>query len=355
MNYLLSLSPVAKEIMTGLILIAIFAVTVTVGYIIRKILFSRLSRWSEKTTTEIDDIIISATKGPFILLFIMLGIYIALSFSSLPEKTVYVLNKVLLGIGLFVAVLVAANISAGLIKHYSAKIQTFIPVTSLTQNIIRIIIFVIGILIILSSLGVHITPILATFGVGGLAVALALQDTLANLFAGFYITAARQIKVGDYIKLETGEEGYVIDINWRTTQIRMLPNNVVLIPNDKLLKSIVINYYQPDRELAVLVELGVHYTSDLEKVEKVTIEAAKEVMQQVPGGVPSFEPLVRYNTFGDFSIGFTVVMRAKEFADQYPIKHEFIKRLQKRYAKEGIVIPYPIRAINNDQEKSSPA
>jgi small-conductance mechanosensitive channel len=100
------------------------------------------------------------------------------------------------------------------------------------------------------------------------------------------------------------------------------------------------------------VNVGVHYNSDLKKVEKVTCEVAKEVMRDVPGGVPEFQPFIRYNTFGDFSIGFTVILRAKEFVDQYLIKHEFIKRLQERYAKEGIIIPYPIRAINYEQEKT---
>ncbi|NCP83805.1 MAG: mechanosensitive ion channel family protein, partial [Bacteroidetes bacterium] len=230
--------------------------------------------------------------------------------------------------------------------------NTALPVTSVTQNITRLVVFGIGILIILNSFGVSITPILATLGVGGLAVALALQDTLSNLFAGFHITVARQVRIGDYIKLESGEEGYVIDINWRTTKIRMLPNNVVLVPNDKLAKVIITNYYLPEKEMAVLINVGVHYNSDLKKVEKVTCEVAKEVMKEVLGGVPGFDPFIRYHTFGDFSINFTVILRAKEFVDQYLVKHEFVKRLHERYAKEGINIPYPIRAINYDQEKA---
>ncbi len=131
----------------------------------------------------------------------------------------------------------------------------------------------------------------------------------------------------------------------------MLPNNIVLVPNEKLTKAIIINYYLPDKELAVLVNIGVHYDSDLVKVEKITCEVAQEVMNEVAGGVPHFEPFIRYHTFGDFSINFTVILRAKEFVDQYLIKHEFIKRLHERYNKEGIVIPYPIRAINYQQEK----
>jgi len=336
------------------LLLPVLAIPVTIvfGYIVRRIIFDRLTRWSTKTRTQIDDILVSTLKGPFIIWFLMLGIYFALEVSKLPEKTVYIAGKILLLLGIFSIILVLANLAAKLIKTYSGRFEIALPVTSLTQNITRVVIFGVGILIILNVLGISITPILATLGVGGLAVALALQDTLSNLFAGFHIIVARQIKVGDYIKLDSGEEGYVTDITWRSTKIRMLPNNVVLVPNEKLAKAIVTNYYLPDKEMAVLVNVGVHYDSDLEKVEKVTCEVAKEVMKNVPGGVPEFQPFIRYNTFGDFSINFTVILRAKEFVDQYLIKHEFIKRLHQRYAKEGIVIPYPIRAINYEQEKA---
>lgn len=124
------------------------------------------------------------------------------------------------------------------------------------------------------------------------------------------------------------------------------------MPNKVMVNSKIINYYYPEKELAVLVQVGVHYESDLEKVEKVTIEVGKETLKEVNGGVAEFNPFIRYHTFDDFSINFTVILRAQEFVDNYMIKHEFVKRLHKRYAKEGINIPYPIRAINYEQEKS---
>jgi len=333
--------------------LTVFLIILITGFILRKILFNRLSSWAEKTESKIDDIITSAIKTPFVIWSLMLGIYLASKISRLPENLVNMGGKILLTLGIFSASLVLANIFTRSIRLYSSKLDAVLPVTSLTQNITRIIIFVIGVLIILNSLGITITPILATLGVGGLAVALALQDTLSNFFSGFYITLAKQIRVGDFIKLESGEEGYVLDIGWRATRVRMLPNNVVLIPNNKLAQSIITNYYLPEKELAVLVQVGVHYDSNLEHVEKVTIEVAKEVMKEILGGIPEFEPFIRYHTFGDFSIGFTVILRAKEFVDQYLIKHEFIKKLHQRYKKEGIVIPYPIRAINYTQEKSA--
>lgn len=248
--------------------------------------------------------------------------------------------------------IVGANIITSLIKKYSTKAGVTLPATTFTQNIAKILVFAIGVLIILNSLGISITPILATLGVGGLAVALALQETMSNLIAGFHIIAARQIKIGDYVKLESGQEGHIIDINWRTTKIKMLSNNVVLIPNSKITQTILVNYYLPTKEISFGVDLAVHYNSDLKKVERVTAEVAKEIMKEVKGGVPGFEPSVRYQGFGESGINFFVGLMAKEFSDQYLIRHEFIKRLHERYQKELIVIPHPIRAINYSQEKA---
>ena len=136
----------------------------------------------------------SAIKGPIIIWFLILGLYFALAVSKLPENLVGIIHKVLLALVIFSVTVVLANIVGNLIKTYSSKIEGAMPVTSLTQNISRIIIFCVGILVILNSFGISITPILAALGVGGLAVALALQDTLSNLFAGFYITVARQVR-----------------------------------------------------------------------------------------------------------------------------------------------------------------
>jgi small-conductance mechanosensitive channel len=186
--------------------------------------------------------------------------------------------------------------------------------------------------------------------VGGLAVALGLQDTLSNLFAGIHVLLSEPIRVGDYVRLESGEEGFVTDIQWRYTRLRLLANNVVIVPNSKLAQSIITNYDRPQSELAVPVEVGVHYDSDLDQVERVTIEVAREVMRNVAGGVAEFEPFIRYHTFGESSIDFTAVLRGRGFTDQFLVKHEFVKRLRARYAAEGIVIPFPIRTLELPSE-----
>ena len=205
-------------------------------------------------------------------------------------------------------------------------------------------------MIILDELGVNVTAAVVAFGIGGLAVAFALQGTLSEFFAGIYLMSDRPVRVGDYIRLDSSQEGYVVDIGWRSTKIRELPNNIIVVPNSKLAGSIVTNYYLPEPEMACLVQVGVSYDSDLEKVERVTIDVAKRVLERVTGGVPEFEPFIRYHTFSDFSINFTVILRAKEYVDRYLLTHEFVKELHKRYREENIVIPYPIRTIYTVQK-----
>jgi small-conductance mechanosensitive channel len=318
----------------------------------RKTACRRLSLWAKRTPWRWDEAIVAVINRWSVLWTLLLGIYLASGLWHLPGKAGVFFNKSLITAFWVSFILALVSLSSSLISIYSDKIKETLPLTSLTQNITKVTILIIGGLMLLSALGISITPLLTTLGIGGLAVALALQDTLSNMFAGFYISIARQVRVGDFVRLESGEEGYVTDIGWRATRVRMLPNNIVLIPNAKLAQSVITNYYLPEKEMAVLVQVGVHYASDLKKVERVTCEVAKEVMREVPGGVPGFEPFIRYHTFADFSINFTVILRAKEFVDNYLIKHEFIKRLHERFAKEGIIIPYPIRAINYQQEKA---
>jgi len=331
--------------------IGIIVLAFILGLILKKVIMLRLVKLSKKTHTEADDIVIKELNRPFIFWCLLIGLYFAVRSTPLSKEWLNIAGKTIAVLAIFSVTVFLVRLVIGILNMPSGRLRKLLPDSSLTQSMAKIFIYGIGVLIILNTLGISITPILTAFGLGGLAVALALQETLANLFAGFYITMSRQIRVGDFIKLESGEEGYVLDVGWRATRVRMIRNNVVLIPNSRLAQSVITNYYYPEQELAVLVQVGVHYDSDLAHVERVTIEVGEEVMKTVQGGVPEFKPFIRYHTFGDFSINFTVILRTKEFVGNYLIKHEFIKRLHKRYNEEGINIPYPIHAINYSQEK----
>lgn len=331
-----------RYLIIAILVLAGFAV----GKVFEKIILARLRKVAAKTTWEGDEIIFDALSGITTLWFGLASIHIALIHLPINSQLAAICNKSILVIVIFSATLVAARIAAGMANLYLSRMKEILPQTSILLNLTRLIVFTVGILIALQTLGISIAPILTTLGVGGVAVALALQDTLSNLFSGLQILVSKQVRPNDYVKLDTGEEGYVVDTTWRNTTIRTLPNNMVIIPNAKLASAIVTNYHRPQKDMAVLVQVGVSHESDLEKVEKVTMEVGKEVMKEVAGGIPEFEPFIRYHTFADFSINFTVILRTKEFVDQYLIKHEFIKRLNKRYRKENIEIPFPIRTVN---------
>jgi small-conductance mechanosensitive channel len=314
------------------------------GFVTEKIVFAVIRRKLGKTSPH-SVMAVGSMRWIIVLLFLIIAIYIDTEILTMTPRLHDILGNVLLVLVIFSVTFAIARLSVGFIKIYSARNEGVLPSTSIFVNITSILIYIIGLMVILQTLGISITPILTALGVGGLAVALALQDTLANLFSGLSLIASGKINVGNYVEVDGGYAGYVVDITWRYTSIRVLPNNIVVIPNKKLAESIVTNYYLPEEQMSVLVKVGVGYGSDLHKVERVTIEVAKDVMKTVQGGVPEHEPFIRYNEFGDSSINFSVILRGKEFADQFLVKHEFIKRLTDRYRKEGIEIPFPIRTV----------
>ncbi|MCA9674370.1 MAG: mechanosensitive ion channel family protein [Kofleriaceae bacterium] len=322
-----------------------------VGLIARSLVTRKLAGWASKSESRVDDAIVASLRRPMPWWGLLIGIHIGVGLMPLEPRYVEISGQVVESILILSCTLWAADLLVRLLELATqARAGHDIPLTGLARNITRGLIFGIGGMILLGSFGISITPLLTTLGIGGLAVALGLQDTLANLFAGVHIMLAGNFRKGDFVKLETGQEGHVEDIGWRSTRIKLLANNLVILPNSRLAQSLVINYDLPSQDQGMIIQCGVHYASDLELVERVTIEVGREVLGSVTGGVADFTPLVRFHTFNSSSIDFSVILRVKTYVDNYLLKHEFIKRLQKRYAAENISIPFPITAVNLDQE-----
>jgi small-conductance mechanosensitive channel len=321
------------------------------GFVVEKIVLRRLKKAAEKTKWEADDLLVRAPRGLTTLIFGFIGIYAAVGVFPFEESVRGLIGKVLTVILILLGTVLFSRVAAGLVRIYTAK-EEALPATSIFVNIARALVLVLGFVIILQALGVSITPILTALGVGGLAVALALQETLSNLFAGIQIIVSRKMKPGDYIMLDSGQEGFVEDITWRNTIIKEYPNNFIVVPNSKIANAIITNYNMPENELSLSVPCGVAYDSDLEKVERVAVEEAKKVLTELEGGVTEYDPPFRFQTFGDSSINFIVVLRVREYGQQFVMKHEFIKRLKKRFEEEGIEIPFPVRTVHLEREEA---
>ncbi|MWA01900.1 mechanosensitive ion channel [Actinomadura sp. LD22] len=313
--------------------------------VVLRLLTGRLLRRAGSTAWAWDDLAARLVRDLAMPVAVIGGAWIAANVLELRRGTLDVSARVLTAATILVVSLALARLIAGVVGSVASARQGVAANVSIFANITRVLVIGIGVLIMLQSLGISISPLLGALGVGGLAVALALQDTLANLFAGVHVLAAKTIEPGDYIKLSSGQEGYVVDINWRNTSIRTLSDNIEVIPNARFSDSILTNYHRPAQDMSLLIQASVAYESDLEQVEKVVVEVGEQVMNEVEGGVKDAEPLVRYHTFAESGIGFTVILRTGEFGDQFRIKHEFVKRLHRRFGEEGIEIPYPRRKL----------
>jgi len=328
-----------------LIPLAVIVAGIALGVVLELLVVRNIRRKVAKNEDRAGQGAILAIRHMIVLSLSIFGVYGSIHLVPMSEALLNLLRKLLHALMILMGTVIVSRFATAFINIYMEKVKGTVAGFTIFISIIRVLVYVIGFVTILDSIGVSITPILTAMGVGGLALALGLQNTLANLFSGLNIIASGKLRVGDYIKLSTGEEGYVTDMTWRETEITTSLDNIIVIPNSKLASASVTNYSFPHRENFFVVQFGVSYDSDLKRVEAITVDVAKEVMNEVPGGVPEFKPVVQYNRFSDSRIDLLLQMRARDFDSQSRIQHELIMRLHKRYQREGIVIPYPVSTV----------
>ena len=317
-----------------------------VGIVLELVVIRRAHKLAERSRFKWDDLLAESIRGVATMWSGAGGVYLALNVGTVDPLLVDTVQSVLMVLVLGSLVIAAMRAVGGGVEMLSGRAGGAIKSPTLVVNLARIAIGILGLFIILQNLGIDITALITALGIGGIAVALALQDTLGNLFAGVQIILSRQVRQRDYIRLSSGEEGWVTDVKARNTTIQTFPDgNLVTVPNATLASSIVKNFSMPRTALWVTLEVGVSYDSDLDQVEAVALEVAEQVLAEVDGGVSGKEPIVRYHTFADSSVNFDVRMMVREFESQGPVRHEFIKRLHRRFAEEGIEIPFPIRTV----------
>lgn len=323
----------------------VFLAVIVAGLIFRRVLFAKLHGWARRTTTRIDEELLDSLHGPMLLWILILAIYAATDISELPRDVMLWSERALLVLWI-VSLTIAASRIAGRLVHIYGSQREGAPTGTLSQVLASIVVGLLGLLMLLRALGVDITALLATLGVGGLAVALALQDTLSNFFAGFYISIAGQIRVGDFIQLESGQRGYVTDIGWRATTLRERSNNLIVIPNNKLSQSIVTNFHLPDHRTTLSLQIGVTYDADPDRVEELLLEV---VHKTAPRGM-LLDPkptVLLIPGFGEHTLDFTLTCHVADFEDQFRVQHELRKAILKCFREHKILIPYVVKTVES--------
>jgi small-conductance mechanosensitive channel len=323
-----------------------FAITFLIAWVVRAVVLRALRAWTGRTQSRLGQVLLDGLRGATVVWALIIAAHMAVQSADLPLWWEHNVPKALNVLWIASLTILCMRMAGSLVRFYGDQVPGALPVTTLTETLAELGILIVGILLSLTALDFRITPILTALGVGGLAVALALQDTLSNLFSGFYVAVARQVRLGDYIKLNTGEEGYVADIGWRSTTIRALANNFILVPNAKLAQAVVTNFHLPEKRMSASVQVTVAYGEEEERVEAVLLDVVRKAVGEVEGILAEPAPNVAFDPgFTDNGLGFSVNYQVVEFAAQFGVRNELRKRILRRLRAEGIEIPFPTRVV----------
>lgn len=313
------------------------------GLVIRTWIIPFLFKIANKTKQQGDNLILKSFKKWILVLMLALGFYVGEKNIPMSDKYHVWINQSILLFYIFCATLMTAEIVSGMIRVKTHEAESTVPSSSIINKMARVIIYGLGLVLMLQTVGISVAPILTAMGVGGLAVALALQDTLSNLFAGLQIIASGKINRKDFIRLDNGQEGFVEDISWRITTIRNAADQVIIVPNAKLSNMITTNYLLEKKNFTVHSDVYIDRSNDLRKVEAVTLEVATQTLEQVTGKAAPGEVAVRFHKFGENSVEMKVNFTVHEFAQQSLIVHRFILQLKERFEQEGIQMANPVK------------
>lgn len=300
-------------------------------------------RVTRATHRDLDEALVGALRGPLVLLVFAQALFLAARTLSYLEPHRWRLERAWIAVTVAVVTFALQRIVPRLLTWYAARPSaTGRRLDSRTAPLVRratdVVIVLVGTIIVLDTLGIQISPLLAGLGIGGLAVALALQPLLANLFASSYMLSDASVRVGDQIEVAGGPVGRVEDIGWRATRLRNADGNIVIVPNSLLAGSVVTNYTAGDASMDARVELGVLYTADLAKVAAVLTDEARRVRDEEPGATPGVDPIVRFTRFADAYIEVAVRVHARDFGDAAAVRHVLMQRLHARLVAEGIAL-----------------
>lgn len=324
--------------------LGIFILSLVLTVIVRWSLRFILRTMAQKTRTDVDDILIRATKNVVTYSVPVIGLMVALTplalQTSLPQRMLFSLLAVLLMRG---AINLVDDLSRWLERTSAKRTASTLDkgLLSLLRKTLKTSVVILGVLIILGKWGIEIGPIVAAFGIGGLAIALALNSSLSNVFAGIQLILDRSVSVGDKVKLASGDVGVILDIGLRSTRMRTYDNEVIFLPNSQLADAQVKNYTKPDPTIRVAVNFAVAYGSDVAEVKRVVSDAIK----QLDDIMLEPEPQVLFLNMSDFSLDMCARVWVDDYGKQFARKLEMTELVYNTLKESGIEIPFPTRTV----------
>lgn len=331
-----------SRVLGGLLIVVVSAVLAWLADIIVERVFFKLAR---KSRFHLDDAILQAVHRPIWLSVLLTGAIVGIQWISPPPLfttiSVAMLKSLMVVLWALAVNRIIVRVVGDWISHWRAKGREGSEIIALGGNIIRMLLLVGAVFLFLTIWQINITPLLASAGIAGVAVALAAKESLSNFFGGVSVMLDQPYRVGDYIVLDSGERGEVVEIGLRSTRILTRDDVMISIPNAIITNTKIVNESAPQPRFRVRIKVGVAYGSDIDRVEEILLS----VVQDNPLVVPEPKPRVRFRHFGDSSLDFELLCWAQRPQDKGRLIHELNRRIYKAFEGEGIVIPFPQRDV----------
>ena len=360
MESLLQEIPVSPLVQTLIGLAGIVVATVLASLLLRLVAFRIIGSLTHKTSTTLDDQLLKVTRGNLSALVAVFGVSILFDFLQgrypeyLGDDTARTVDGLIFGIGVFLAAMLLLKVVTTILRWYGQEVagrteksfgHEFVP---LLERTIKIVVVILALLMVLDSLGVDIKGLIAVLGIGSLAVALAAQDTLANMIGGFTIMIDRPFRVGDMVRLADGSRVVVHEIGIRSTKFLTFDHTLEIVPNAELIKSTVHNITYPNPRVRIVIDVGVGYGSDIAQVREAMVDEAIKH----PNVLTDPEPKFYFMNFGDSSLDVSLRCQVKRPEDHRLTSSELRERVLNRFRVDGIEIPFPQRVVTMVRDAS---
>lgn len=336
-----------------------FVLMAVIFYSIAMMVFKTAKHLTRKTQTTLDDHLIKHLRRPMKWISVILAAYLSLQMFypgfDIFGNGIDTIFKILF---LIIGTYTVNNIFSAFMGWYG---QEMAPKTEskfddeifpLFKKIGSILIYIIGMTVVLNQLGVEVSALIAALGIGGLAIALALQDTLGNFFAGVHLLADRPVRPGDYIQVEGSSIiGTIEEVGWRSTRVKTWDNNLIYIPNSKMSSSVIINYFNPGHDVACVVPYTASYEDDPDRVIETLWEALRATEKKIGRVMNVEKSIVRAQAFLDSAIEYKVIIQIPDYRERFAVQAELNRQVYYLFKKKGITIPYPTRTLYLQDEK----
>jgi small-conductance mechanosensitive channel len=309
-----------------------------VSLLVRSLLRRSLARIATARPNELSEVLAASLPRPAGIAVFLVAMAAGLRMAPLPQTNLVVAHKLVAVALAVLGVTVLMRVGLRAIQAYGRSNPALRSSAGMGKAVVWVVGLGIDAVLVSEALGISLAPALTALGVGSLAVALAVQDTLSNFFSGLYIVVDKPVRPGDFIRVDPSYEGYVETIGWRSTHLRTLSHNLVVIPNATLSKAIITNYTLPTPHMASSVRVDVAADADVDRVEDVLTDEARRALD-VPGIAREPAPSVTMTPgFVDGGIGFTIFFLVLSFGEQGNVQHAIRMRVARRLKKEGIAL-----------------